>query len=183
MANDTDVSKFMSLVLRHAPEEAGLVLDEAGWADLRALCSAIETRFGVSETDVRRIIDENEKKRFVLLGERVRAAQGHSVFVDIGLQASRPPPQLFHGTKASNRSAIMAEGLSKGRRHHVHLSIDRETAEQVAARRTGESLIFEVDACAMQAAGAEFFLSENGVWLTDAVPPKFLTSSSEPERP
>ncbi|MBB3999185.1 RNA 2'-phosphotransferase [Aureimonas pseudogalii] len=183
MANDTDVSKFMSLVLRHAPHEAGLALDEAGWADFRVLCSAIETRFGVSENDVRRIVDENQKKRFVVLGEKVRAAQGHSVAVDIGLQASRPPALLFHGTKASNRAAIMAEGLSKRRRHHVHLSIDRETAEQVAARRAGESLILEVDARAMQAAGAEFFLSENGVWLTDAVPPKFLTSSSEPDRP
>ena len=183
MASDTDVSKFMSLVLRHAPEKAGITLDEAGWADFPTLCSAIDSAFGVSQSEVRRIVDENAKKRFVISENRIRAAQGHSVTVDLGLVPSSPPERLFHGGKASNLDAIMAEGLTKGERNHVHLSVDRETAERVAARRKGESVIFEVSARKMQQAGAEFFLSENGVWLTDAVPSRYLTPISEPVRP
>jgi putative RNA 2'-phosphotransferase len=179
MAKDTDISKFMSLVLRHAPEQAGLMLDANGWTDLGALASAVEKRFGAIEADIRRVVDENAKKRFAIEGDRIRAVQGHSVGVDLGLQQSPPPATLFHGTKSENLASIMAGGLNRGERHHVHLSPDQATAQIVARRRKGEDVILAVDAGRMAADGSAFFLSENGVWLTDHVPASYLSVAED----
>src|SRR5438045_3186357 len=99
MPNDTQISKFMSLVLRHAPEEAGLSLDENGWADFDKLCAVLQSKFGASAAEIQRIVEENPKKRFAIDGNRIRAVQGHSVDIDLGLAPSVPPAILYHGTK------------------------------------------------------------------------------------
>lgn len=180
---DVDISKFMSLVLRHAPAKAGLVLDPNGWTDFSALCAATAKRFGSSTDDIRRIVRESPKQRFVLAGERIRAAQGHSVSVDLGLQPATPPAHLFHGTSAERVPAILREGLTKQGRHHVHLSPDEATARVVAARRHGENALLRVEAGRMAREGFVFFLSDNGVWLTDNAPPAFITVSEGEAQP
>jgi len=174
MSVDTQISKFLSLVLRHAPEEAGLALDEHGWADLNQLCTVVGQRFGASPSDVRRVVEESPKKRFSIDGERIRAVQGQSVDIDLGLVTTQPPDCLFHGTKESLLQAIFREGLTKQSRHHVHLSSDARTALIVASRRKGKNAILEVDARKMAPAGINLFVSENGVWLTDRVAPEFF---------
>ena len=183
MPNDTQISKFMSLVLRHAPQEAGLSLDENGWANLGALCAVIERKFGASAADVARVVAENPKKRFAIEGDRIRAVQGHSVGIDLGLAPTRPPTVLYHGTKDGFLSAILREGLRSQSRQHVHLSKDIETALIVARRRNGKDVILQVDSAAMAGDGITFFLSDNGVWLTDHVPPRYLHQISERELP
>ena len=110
--------------------------------------------------------------------DRIRASQGHSVPVDLGLAPAVPPDRLFHGTSETVLPAIRAEGLHRGRRHHVHLSPDVETARRVGARRTGPVVILTVDAAAMAANGYPFYRSANGVWLTDTVPPAYLAVPS-----
>jgi putative RNA 2'-phosphotransferase len=183
MPDDIQISKFMSLVLRHAPEKAGLALDENGWADLRALCSVMERKFGASSIDVARVVAENPKKRFAIDGDRIRAVQGHSVSIDLGLAPSDPPAILYHGTKEDFLPAILREGLRSLSRQHVHLSKDIETALTVARRRKGKDVILRVDSAAMAGDGLIFFLSDNGVWLTDHVPPRYLQAISERELP
>ncbi|MGX5848982.1 RNA 2'-phosphotransferase [Mesorhizobium sp. PL10] len=183
MPNETQISKFMSLVLRHAPQEAGLSLDENGWADLGALCAVIQAKFGASATEVQRIVDENPKKRFAIDGNRIRAVQGHSVDIDLGLSPSAPPAILCHGTKEEFLPAILREGLTSQSRQHVHLSKDIETARIVARRRKGKDVILRVDSAAMAGDGETFFLSDNGVWLTNHVPPRYLLEISEQELP
>jgi putative RNA 2'-phosphotransferase len=175
MSKDTQISKFMSLVLRHAPQEAGLVLDDNGWADFGHLCAVMEQKFGASADDVRRVVDESPKKRFSIDNGRIRAVQGHSVEVDLGLRGATPPDVLYHGTKQRFLASIMADGLTRQERHHVHLSRDVATAAIVAERRKGDDLLLRIDAKAMAARGFQFFLSENGVWLAESVPPEFLS--------
>ncbi|PZO80455.1 MAG: RNA--NAD 2'-phosphotransferase [Mesorhizobium amorphae] len=179
MARDTVISKFMSLVLRHEPKKAGLVLDANGWTDLGALVAAVGNRFGATEADVRRVVEENAKKRFTIDDGRIRAAQGHSVAVDLVLAQVMPPATLFHGTKVGNVPSILAEGLHRGKRHHVHLSPDRETASIVAKRRAGEDVILVIEAGRMAGDGVAFFRSENGVWLTDHVAPQYVSVPGE----
>lgn len=181
MSKDVQISKFMSLVLRHAPEEAGLVLDDNGWVDFDRLCQVIEKRFRVQKSEVERIVAENPKKRFVLEDGRIRAAQGHSVEVDLGLLPSSPPATLYHGTKADFLGPIFEQGLKSQSRQHVHLSKDIATAKIVAARRNGQDAILAVDSGAMAHDGILFFLSENGVWLTDHVPSRYLKQLTEQE--
>jgi putative RNA 2'-phosphotransferase len=169
-------SKFLSLVLRHQPEKIGIVLDENGWVAVDILLVAM-ARHGQSlqRADLERIVQENDKKRFAFSddGLRIRANQGHSVDVDLALSPQVPPEKLFHGTVGKFLDSIFATGLMKGDRHHVHLSPDLETATKVGQRR-GKPVILEVAAGDMHREGHAFFLSNNGVWLVDGVPPRFL---------
>ncbi|NGN39654.1 RNA 2'-phosphotransferase [Mesorhizobium sp. CGMCC 1.15528] len=183
MSRDVQISKFMSLVLRHSPEEAGLTLDENGWVDFDDLYRAIDVRFGVAKAEVERIVAENPKKRFTLINNRIRAAQGHSVGIDLQLTPSAPPAMLYHGTKTEFLASILKEGLQSQSRQHVHLSNDIETARIVARRRKGADAILAVDSSAMSNDGIVFFLSENDVWLTDHVAPRYLKHLTERDLP
>lgn len=175
------LSKFLSLVLRHQPESFGIELDDGGWTPINELIAKAQrqgTRF--SEEELRRVVAESDKQRFAISQEglRIRANQGHSVSVDLSLEPITPPEVLYHGTVAKFLPSIREKGLIKGRRHHVHLSPDRETAAKVGGRR-GKPVILEVDSAAIHAEGSEFYLSANGVWLTDHVPPAFIRFPAE----
>lgn len=173
------LSKKLSLYLRHAPEKIGLELDEGGWVDVDVLRAGMATAGRpVTEAELRDLVLWSDKQRFALSedGRRIRANQGHSVEVDLGLATSVPPDVLFHGTVDRFLAAIRAEGLQPGSRHDVHLSATREAAEEVGRRR-GEPVALVVDAAGMVAAGHAFRVSENGVWLTPAVPPEFLAET------
>lgn len=171
----TEVSKLMSYALRHAPDEAGLSLDSEGWVAFADLEAAVLSRFDISPADLHDVIENNPKKRFTLEGQRIRAAQGHSVDVDLALAPAVPPARLFHGTSLENWTSIQEQGLEKMARHHVHLSVDEETANIVAARRKGAHIILAIDAARMVSDGSSFFRSENGVWLTDNVPSLYIS--------
>ncbi|MBY5402506.1 RNA 2'-phosphotransferase [Rhizobium leguminosarum] len=172
---ETEVSKYMSYVLRHAPDAAGLTLDSEGWVSFDELEKVLASKYNVSRADIIEIVDDNPKKRFTIADGRIRANQGHSVDVDLALNQVEPPAALFHGTSLTNWQSIEREGLKKMQRHHVHLSADVETAKMVAARRKGEHLILRVDAARMFSEGHSFFVSDNGVWLAESIPVQYLS--------
>lgn len=168
------LSKFLSRILRHRPQALGLTLDGEGWADIDELISAAnEHGRSLTRQDIERVVATNDKQRFTIEGSRIRANQGHSIPVDLGLQPVVPPHILYHGTADKYLSNIRQQGLRKRKRQHVHLSPDIETASKVG-RRHGNLVILQVDAEAMHAAGHQFFLSNNGVWLIDSVPAAYL---------
>ncbi|MER7109137.1 RNA 2'-phosphotransferase [Streptomyces sp. NPDC000229] len=168
------VSKYLSRHLRHQPERIGLVLDPNGWVAIEDLLRATaEHGVRISRAELEHVVAVNDKQRFTIDGDRIRANQGHTVDVDLDLPTAVPPAYLYHGTIARNLPAIRAEGLRPMARHHVHLSPDRETATRVGARR-GRPVVLSVDAAAMHRDGHVFRVSANGVWLTDAVPPAYL---------
>src|SRR5438045_588771 len=163
------LSKFLSLVLRHQPDEIGIALDPAGWTPVEELLAAL-SRHGknVTRADLEFMVEHNDKKRFAFSedGLSIRASQGHSVEVELGYVPADPPEGLFHGTVEKFLESIRRLGLVKGNRHHVHLSATTETAVAVGGRR-GKPVVLTVRAAAMQTAGHPFFLSANGVWLTE----------------
>ncbi len=169
-------SKFLSLLLRHRPELAGLQLDAAGWVDVEVLLAGL-ARSGqpLTREQLLEIVATNDKKRFELdaSGERIRAVQGHSVEVDLGYAPAVPPDVLLHGTHTAVLSAIRRQGLLRMQRHHVHLHHDPALAATVGGRR-GQPVVLRVRAAAMAAAGHVFFVTPNRVWLTEHVPPEFL---------
>jgi putative RNA 2'-phosphotransferase len=169
-------SKFLSLVLRHDPARIGIALDSAGWTDVAALLAKAGAH-GVLITRpmLEEIVASSDKQRFALSadGTRIRANQGHSVSVELGLAPLPPPPRLYHGTVTAALSGIRVEGLTKRARHHVHLSAERDTATKVGSRR-GAPVVLTIRADEMSAAGYKFYCSENGVWLTDQVPPEYI---------
>ena len=171
------VSKLLAFGLRHEPAALGLVLDDAGWASVAAVLAGLAARGEVMTTaELAEVVAKSDKQRFALSADqaRIRASQGHSVAVDLGLAPSEPPDILFHGTEARVERAIREAGLLPGSRTHVHLSADVATAAIVAKRRAGPHVILRVRATAMHAAGHTFFRSENGVWLTKRVPPEHI---------
>ena len=172
---DASASRFLSLVLRHRPGLIGLQLDAAGWADIETLIGLSQAHRPLTREQIETVVANSDKQRFAISedGLRIRANQGHSVTVDLGLDTVPPPDRLFHGTAARCVDSIRREGLSKRSRHHVHLSSDIDTAMRVGARH-GAPVVLAVDAAAMAAAGHAFRRSANGVWLTDAVPPVFI---------
>jgi len=176
MKHDRKISKFLSLVLRHKPQTIGLELDPAGWAEVDDLLERLRTRFpAIDRSALERVVADNDKQRFRFdeSGTRIRANQGHSLDIELQLDPVEPPETLLHGTVAKFLDAIMREGLNKGSRQHVHLTDNQQTAEKVGARR-GKPVLLRVEAAAMHAQGHVFFLSDNGVWLTEHVPARFL---------
>jgi len=171
-----ETSKFLSYVLRHKPQAIGITLDAEGWVAVDDLLTAA-ARNGQSITrqQLEEVVATNDKKRFSFSadGQLIRANQGHSVEVDLGLAAVEPPELLYHGTVERFLDLIREKGLLRGNRHHVHLSADRETAARVGQRR-GRPVVLVVEAGRMHAEGYPFYRSENGVWLTETVPPEYL---------
>lgn len=169
-------SKFLSLVLRHDPARIGLELDANGWANVAELLQKANAAGQyLDENTLREVVATNEKKRFALSedGARIRANQGHSVKIDLGLEAQVPPNILFHGTATRFLEGIRAEGLVPRERQHVHLSADEPTAIAIGQRH-GKPVVIIVEAARMHAEGHEFFVSENGVWLTESVAAAYL---------
>lgn len=172
------VSKYLAKYLRHAPADLGLTLRPGGWVPVDDLLAAASAhRFPITYDELVECVETNDKRRYSFdeTGDLIRANQGHSVEVDLQLEEREPPAVLYHGTVDRFLSSILADGLNKGRRHHVHLSADRETARKVGARR-GRPVILTVNAARMHRDGHAFFRSANGVWLTDLVPPGYLSA-------
>lgn len=169
-------SRFLSRVLRHSPGAIGLTLDEAGWADIDALLQQARAHgVQLDRAALDEIVATNDKQRYAYdeAARRIRANQGHSLDVDLGLVPVEPPARLYHGTATRYLQAIMRDGLHRGRRQHVHLSTDADTARRVGARH-GMPAVLGIRAHAMHAAGHVFLRSQNGVWLVDSVPRTFL---------
>lgn len=174
--DEIKLSKFLSLVLRHAPERIGLRLDEAGWTGVDELLAACRAhRMPLTHEHLEQLVARSDKQRFAFDETRtpIRANQGHTIPVELGYAPQSPPEILFHGTPHRFLPSIRAQGLLKGKRHHVHLSAEEATARKVGDRR-GTSTVLTVQAGAMHLAGHAFFVSANGVWLVDHVPPTFL---------
>jgi len=170
------ISKFLSLVLRHAPEEIHLILDNNGWADTAELIEKCKTKniyFNIEE--LTEIVETNDKKRFAFNEDKskIRASQGHSIDIEIGLNPIEPPTYLYHGTSINTVDLIQESGIQKMNRQHVHLSQDTDTAIKVGSRH-GKPKVFKVNAHTMFEDGIKFFKSENGVWLTDFVDKKYI---------
>lgn len=178
MGKDQDVrlGRFISLVLRHQPDAAGITLDEHGWADVEELLAGVNrTGRTIDRETLERIVRENDKQRYSFSPDhkRLRANQGHSIPVDVELKEALPPARLYHGTAKRFLDGIYAEGIKKGERQYVHLSEDYDTAVKVGVRH-GSPAVLVLDAAAMAADGVTFYRSENGVWLCDYVPTRYI---------
>jgi len=172
------ISKSLSFWLRHKPEKINLFISPDGWADVRELIdkSIQYANLVIDFNELKYIVQNNDKKRFSFSEDmcKIRANQGHSIDVKIDFLEVLPPSILYHGTPNRNIESILKNGLNKGSRNHVHLSKDEETAAIVGSRR-GDFTILKIEALKMRADGYKIYISENGVYLTEYVPPKYIT--------
>lgn len=169
------LSKFLSLILRHKPETIGIKLDKHGWANVDELIKKMSKEKYITKDILEYIVEHDDKQRYSFNEDKtmIRANQGHSVKVDVELEEKEPPVILYHGTATKFVEGIEKEGLKHQNRLYVHLSKDIDTATKVGLRH-GKLVIYEVKAKEMFNDGFKFFISANGVWLTDHVPVKYL---------
>jgi putative RNA 2'-phosphotransferase len=172
-------SKFLSLILRHDPSAVGLELDPHGWVHIDVLLAGMaDAGTALTREELERIVADDSKARYHIDNDRIRANQGHSLPVDLGLTPQIPPNVLFHGTAQRFVHSIHERGLLPGQRQHVHLSAERNTAVNVGQRH-GKPVVLIVDAARMHADGQSFLLSDNGVWLTATIAPRYLRIESD----
>ena len=171
----TDVSRFMSLILRHKPETIGISIDEHGWANVDELIEGIAKTREFNMDILEEVVKTDNKQRYSFNGDKtlIRANQGHSIPVDVELDEVEPPAELWHGTGEKYVESIDKMGLIPKSRLYVHLSKDSDTATNVG-RRHGKPVLYTVKTGDMFKDGYKFFLSKNGVWLTKEVPVKYL---------
>ncbi|WP_026506531.1 RNA 2'-phosphotransferase [Butyrivibrio sp. MC2013] len=176
-----EISKFISLILRHKPEVIGISIDEHGWANVDDLIAGVSKTMPLSVEELEDIVKTDNKNRYCFNEDHtlIRANQGHSIPVDVELKKTEPPENLYHGSGKKNEESIDEQGLVPKSRLYVHLSQDVETALSVG-RRHGTPIVYKVNSGDMYRAGIEFFLSVNGVWLTKEVPVKYLEKMGTP---
>lgn len=175
--NDIKIGKFICLILRHKPEIIGIELDKNGWANIDELINGVKKKYpDFNREKLEYIVNTDNKQRYSLSDDKskIRARQGHSIDVDVELKELAPPEFLYHGTAERFLESIMKEGLVPKSRLYVHLSNDVETAEKVG-KRHGKPAVLKIETGKMAKDGFKFYLSENGVWLTKAVPPKYFS--------
>lgn len=177
MSNKKDsTSKFISLVLRHHPEAAYIQLDEHGWADVEQLLAGMKkTGRKINKETLKEIVRTDGKQRYSFNEDMtlIRANQGHSIPVDVGLMEQEPPEFLYHGTAVGFYESIQKQGLRPMSRLYVHLSKDIEIAVNVG-KRHGKPIVLKIHSGDMYRDGVMFYLSENGVWLTKRVEPRYV---------
>ncbi|TAE69311.1 MAG: RNA 2'-phosphotransferase [Bacteroidetes bacterium] len=176
MKTNKEISKFLSLVLRHQPQKIGLILDENGWANVEELLQKMnQYHYQINITKLEEVVSTNDKQRFTFddSKQKIRANQGHSIEIDLDLIATEPPEILYHGTADKYINSIRNEGISKQSRQHVHLSENIETAKKVGQRH-GKAIVLEIKAKEMHQKGFIFYISKNNVWLTDKVDKEFI---------
>lgn len=175
MSSNNEISKYIALILRHKPEEIGIQLDEHGWANVKELIKGIQEHYDFSMDVLEEIVREDKKGRYSFNEDKtlIRANQGHSIPVDVELEEAVPPKILYHGTGEKYTQSIEEVGLIPKSRLYVHLSKDVETAITVG-KRHGKPVVYIIDTDQMILDGYTFYLSLNGVWLTNSVPHKYL---------
>ena len=174
--NLQNISRYMSLILRHKPEVIGISLDEHGWAAVNELINGIaRNNEGFDMATLEEIVKTDNKQRYSFNADKtlIRANQGHSIPVDVELEEKEPPEFLYHGTGEKYVSSILEQGLIPKSRLYVHLSKDVETAKDVG-RRHGKEVVYKIAAHKMYQDGYKFYLSVNGVWLAKGVPLQYM---------
>ncbi len=176
--NLTKTSKYISLLLRHKPEKAGIHLDQHGWADVEELIKGVSKTHMFNMEILEEIVRTDNKQRYSFNEDKtkIRANQGHSIPVDVELEQKLPPDILWHGTGEKYVTSIEKQGLLPKSRLYVHLSGDYDTAVNVGCRH-GKPVVYEVNSRQMQVDGYVFYQSVNGVWLTKHVPVEYLEAA------
>lgn len=177
MSSLSKVSVGLCYVLRHNPDELDLQIDRNGWVSTAALVANAPEHWNLTHELLQEIVTTDEKGRYQLFGGKIRCVQGHSTpLVQMELDPRVPNPFLYHGTATRYIDSIAANGIGRMKRSFVHLSSDINVAREVGARH-GEPAIIQIRARDMHNDGYQFFQADNGVWLTDHVPVRYLNFS------
>lgn len=170
-----NLSKFLSQILRHKPEKIQIELDEFGYADIYLLIKNSQKNgyyFNLSELE--ETVKSNDKQRFLIKNKKIKATQGHSFEVALESAPIKPPQVLYHGTKFKLKEIIELEGIKRMKRNLVHMNEDFKKSILSGSRTFEKPILFEIQSRDMHKDGHKFYKSENDVWLTEFINPKYI---------
>jgi len=166
------VSKYMSYLLRHNPEN--LKTDRHGFVSLKELLEKTRERFHISDKFIIDIVERSERKRFEIVQSKIRALYGHTIPVELELEEDRIAKVLYHGTTADAASKILKTGLKAMKRRRVHLSPTIDIAIRIGLRRTKQPVVLEIDTEAVRKDGARIYRATDTVYLCSYVRPQHI---------
>jgi len=171
------VSKYVSYLLRHNPED--LEMDDEGFVELDQLLSKLRRLFPtIDEKLLAEIVEQSERKRFEIVGDKIRALYGHTIDVHVHLKEDMQIERLYHGTTPEAAEQILEKGLQPMKRKWVHLSPTREIAYDVGKRRTDSPVILIIDVAEARSNGLRFFRVTDKVYVSAHVPAKYIKTLS-----
>lgn len=172
------LGKYLTYVLRHKPEDIGIELDRDGFVDVNLLLNAININKKFKEEivfdDINFVVKNDNKGRFEIKDNKIRALYGHSISKIIMLNKVVPPDILYHGTTQKALNSILEEGLKPMQRQYVHLSKDIETAIEVGKRRDDNPVVLEIDAKRAYKYGTLFYIGNTNTFLCDKILPQYI---------
>lgn len=175
------LSKFLALLLRHRPDKFPLKLDEQGFASLDEVMSILHglPNFRwANRAEVDAVVHAAGRRRYEVVGDRIRALYGHSALRPT-YEPAVPPAVLYHGTAAEAAALISREGLHPMDRGYVHLSATPELARSTGLRHTASPVILRIRAAEAHAAGIPFYHPIPEIYLSETIPPEFIEEQSE----
>ncbi len=190
----TRLSKFLSLVLRHRPDDFGLRMDEEGFVPVEDIVDVIVAEDILAEDveeTLHELVEEAERPRFEIVEGRIRALYGHSSRIRLEYPEDEPPAELYHGTGIPTARRIVREGIKPAGRAYVHLSATEEEALSVGSRQTEQPVLIRIDTAHARREGVRFHQASEMIWLCGPVPaescrvpelPEFPSQETKPER-
>jgi len=176
--NHKKLSKKLSYILRHHPEKFGLIIDEYGFTDINHLLNTINSEinlYKVTIEDINEMLNKSTKKRFEIIGDKIRAMYGHSKTQNIIYEKAVPPKILYHGTAKRFVTSIKEVGLLSMSRKYVHLSVNKQLAKEVGIRHDHRTpIILTVNAEEAYQNGVQFYKASDKIWLTTQVPYTYI---------
>ena len=174
------ISKLLSLMLRHRPDEFGLNIDEYGYAPVEEVVEALQTKIdSLTTDDLMAMIHAPGQRRFEVNDKGVRAQYGHSFFVEMDTESEEPPEQLFIGCTHDQASLYKDKGIRPLDRSYIHLSSTREAAE-ARNRRVQLPCLAVVAAGEAHQNGVEFY-SRGEIVLCREIPAAFISDIEHAE--
>lgn len=174
-----NLSKTVSMALRHSPEKLGLTLSAEGWVTVEELIAGLarlDAKWdSVTPQDLEQMDAQSGKQRFEITDGRIRALYGHSTQdTQITYEPVQPPALLYHGTSPEVAQLILQEGIKPMSRQYVHLSDTVQLAKIVGSRKHKAPVVLQLDAATASADGIKFYHGNDNTWLADAISAKYI---------
>jgi len=168
------LGRFISGALRHFPDDLGLAMNQHGWVDVDVLCDAMRTRYKwANKEKLFSIIESDEKGRYEVKGNKIRARYGHSVDIDLDYPENALP-ELYYGASREEVDILLEKGIRPIKQRYVHLSTSVEKAKEVASIHTEDPVMLVVNAEEARNDGVALLAATENIVLAEEIPAKYL---------
>ena len=178
------LSRFLTYLLGHRPDEFGLVSDPDGFMPLKDVLMALKEEEGwsfVRQSHIEDLLRDPDRTRFEVKDKLIRVVPEDSSLEPGPYPAARPPALLYHAARPRAYPVILERGLRPGARPFVPLFVTPEMALRVGRRRDPKPVLLTIQAARAAESGVVFYRPQELIYLVDLLAPDFLTGPPLPK--